>query len=143
MNTNSARALAATLVSDMPAHEQDDHLAVQDAPLPGRDVVSRSEVREALEYLRRSARPYGNARAKATFAANALKAKEAELFLSSTEKTADGKKAAARAHDEWREAANAEAMAVGEVEEIKALREAAEQRCRLYQTQQADHRDMK
>jgi len=145
--SNSSRALQASdrrpLVSDMPEHEVNEHRNVQEAALAGRDVVSRDEVRSALEYLRRSASQFGNARAKATFKANALKAKEAELFLASTEKTADAKKAAARAHPEWMEAASEEAMAVGEVEEIAALRAAAEQRCRLYQTQQADHRDMK
>lgn len=145
MTSNSARALASrpSLVSDMPDHEADEHRGIQEAPLPSGRLISGEEARNALTYLKRSAAEFGMAVRRAKRAEALMSSTEARLTRDSTAKLPTDRKMEARAHQDWIDAAEEEAAADGDLAEIRALREAAEQICRLYQTQQADSRELK
>lgn len=126
----SQRALG---IKDVPDAEQAGHR--------GRNrLVSDDEVGDALRWLASNAKEIGEARARMIRSSHLVKHTEALLFLASDEKTVDAKKAAVKASDRWLEAAEEEAIAAGEFEKQKALREAAMARIDSWRTQEASNR---
>ena len=106
-------------------------------------IVPDEEVHDALEYLRASAIAIGDARQRLIKAGHMVKHVEALLFLASTEKTADGRKAAAKCDNRWLSAVNEEAEAAGEFEKLKAWREAAAAKIEAWRSESANYRGMK
>lgn len=126
----SQRALG---IRDMSEREQAEH--------KGRNrLVTDDEVGDALRWLASNAKEIGDARARLIKAGHMIKHVEALLFLASTEKTVDAKKAAVRAASRWLDAVNEEADAAGEFEKMRALREAAAARIEAWRTESASMR---
>lgn len=129
----SQRALG---VKDMPEREKAEH--------QGRNrLVSDDEVGDALRWLATNAKEIGEARAQMVRSAHLVKHTEALLFLASEEKTVDAKKADVKASERWLEAAEEEAVAAGEFEKMRALREAAALRVEAWRTESASMRGTK
>lgn len=103
-------------------------------------LVTEDEVGDALRWLANSAREIGEARADMIRTERLLQHTEAIMMLMSEERSADARKAEARASDKWREAAEAEAVAAGEFEKLKALREAAVLRVEAWRSEAASLR---
>lgn len=133
--SNSTRALAA---SDMPTKEQDHHREVQESRL-----VSGDEIQRALVFLRDSAKDLGEARARVIRSVRMLQHTEALLFLASEQKSAEARKADARTDKRWLDAAHEEAIAAGEYEKLKSLREAAAMRIECWRTESSNLRALK
>lgn len=127
MATNSQRAIG---VRDMPEHEKRQHQGAN-------RLVTDDQVGDALRWLAANAREVGQARARLVRAGHMIKHVEALLFLASTEKTVDAKKAAVRASEKWLEAINEEADAAGEFETMKALCEAAAAKIEAWRSETA------
>ncbi len=121
---------------EMPEHEKAHHR--------GRNrLVSDDEVGDALRWLASNAKEIGEARAQMVRKAHLVKHTEALLFLQSEEKTVDGKKASVKASKRWLSATEEEAVAAGEFEKMKALREAAALRVEAWRTESASMRGIK
>lgn len=106
-------------------------------------IVSDEEVHDAIEYLRASAEPIGDARHRLVKASSMIKHVESLLYLASTEKTAEGKKATARCDKRWLAAVNEEAEAAGEFAKLQASREAAMAKLEAWRSESANYRGMK
>lgn len=134
MTTVSQRALG---ITEMPEHEK--------AQYRGRNnrLVSDDDMESALSWLRDSAKSVGEARARAIKAGHMVKHIEALMYLASLKTTSEAKKADSRTSQRWLEAINEEADAVGELEKLKALREAASARIEAWRSEQANYRNMK
>lgn len=129
----SQRALG---IRDIPDREKTEH--------QGRNrLVTDDEVGDALRWLASNAREIGEARARMVRAGHLVKHTEALLFLASDEKTVDAKKASVKASQRWLDAAEEEAIAAGEFEKIRALREAAALRIEAWRTEAASLRSVK
>ena len=123
-------------VKDMPEREKAEH--------QGRNrLVTDDEVGDALRWLATNAKEIGEARAQMVRSAHLVKHTEALLFLASEEKTVDAKKADVKASKRWLEAAEEEAVAAGEFEKMRALREAAALRVEAWRTESASMRGTK
>ena len=105
-----------------------------------RRIVTDEEVDKALHFLARSASAIGDARRAMIETEALVKRTEAILYLQSEQKTADGKKAEARASDRWMEASTQAAIAAGEFQTQLALREAASAKIEAWRSEQATHR---
>ena len=105
--------------------------------------VSDDEVEKALSYLRDSAREIGGAKERLVKAGHMVKHVEALMFLASEERSADARRASARTTDEYVEAINEEAIAAGEYERMKSLREAASAYIEAWRTEGANYRAMR
>jgi len=119
---------ASALVREMPAQSR---------------IVSDEELSKALDYLRDSAGAIGDAKARAVRAGHMLKHIEALLMKGSGEKSAEARKADARCSEKWLEAVEEDAIAAGEYEKLKSLREAAALKIEAWRSEQANYRAMK
>jgi len=127
----SERATAS--VRDMPAKEIAEHKG------PSR-IVTDDSVGDALRYLATSAADLGAARMNMELSAARLKRREAIEFFASDEKTVEAKKFSIRLSDAWMEAETEHAVAVGEFEKLKALRDAAMARIDAWRSETASLR---
>lgn len=134
MSTISERATAG--IKTMPAHEQKAHQG-------SNRIVTDDEVGDALRWLATNARDVGEARARMVRAGHMLKHVEALGYLASEEKTVDAKKCSVRASAKWLEAVEEDALAAGEFEKMKALREAAAARIECWRSESATLRGTK
>lgn len=131
MATISERAKAG--IKQMAPAEQAEHT--------GRNrLVTDDEVGDALRWLASNAKEIGEARARLVRSGHLLKHTEALLYLASKEKTVDGKKAGVKASQRWLDSAEEEAVAAGEFEKMRALREAAMARIEAWRTESASLR---
>jgi DNA replicative helicase MCM subunit Mcm2 (Cdc46/Mcm family) len=106
-------------------------------------IVTDDDVDKALSFLRDSAIQIGQARQAMIMAQRLVERTEALLTLAS-EQTSDAKrKADARASEKWQEATTEEAIAAGEYEKLRALREAANAKIEAWRSEQANYRNMK
>jgi hypothetical protein len=106
-------------------------------------VVTEVELAKALDWLRDSAADMGDAKARLVRAEHMVKHTEALLMRASDAKSAEMRKADARCDPRWLEATGEEAVAAGEYEKLKALREAAALKIEAWRTEQANYRSMK
>lgn len=106
-------------------------------------IVSEDDVERALSWLRDSALALGNAKARAVRAGHYLKHIEALEFKLSEATSNDRRQADARTSDAYLEAINEDAMAAGEYEKLKALREAAALKIEAWRSESATFRSMK
>jgi hypothetical protein len=103
-------------------------------------TVSDNNVSDALTYLAADPHPFAVARFNVTVAENKAKAKFAELFLLSGEKTNDAKKADAESHPEYTDAKQLEADAILELERHRARTRAAEMLLEVWRSENANAR---
>ncbi len=129
----SQRALG---IKDMPEREQAEHRG------PPR-LVTDDEVGNALRWLATNAKDIGEARRAMVKAERMLQHTEAIEMLRSDAKSADARKAEARASQKWLDAANEEAETAGHFETQKALREAAAMKVEAWRSEQASLRAVK
>ena len=131
MPTISERASAG--IKTMPEREQAEHRG-------SNRLVTDDEVGDALRWLATNAKEIGEARARVLRAGYLVKHVEALLYLASEEKTVDGKKAGVKASQRWFDASEEEAVAAGEFERMKALREAAALKVEAWRSESASLR---
>ena len=115
-------------------------------PVPGRPVdamISDEAVEAALTWLRDHAVEIGKAKERTVLAGHMLKHVEALMFKESDGKSADARKSDARTSRRYVEAIREDAVAAGEYEKLKALREAAAARIDCWRTEQSNFRSMK
>lgn len=110
---------------------------------PQHRVVTEVELAKALDWLRDSAADMGDAKARLVRAEHMVKHTEALLMRASEAKSAEMRKADARCDQRWLEATAEEAVAAGEYEKLKALREAAALKIEAWRSEQANYRSMR
>lgn len=106
-------------------------------------IVTDEELSKALDWLRDNAKDMGDAKARLIKAERNLSHTEALLIRLSTASNAEGRKAEARTDQRWLDAATEEALAAGEFEKMRALREAAALKIEAWRSEQANFRSMK
>lgn len=106
-------------------------------------IVTESELEKALDFLRDSAAALGEAKANSVRAGHYLKHIEALQFVRSNASSVEKKRADARTSDEFVNAIEDEALAAGEYEKLRALREAAALKVQAWQSESANYRAMK
>ena len=106
-------------------------------------MIDELSVEAALDFLRDNAATIGKAKERTVSAGHMLKHVEALEFKKSDGKSVEAKKADARTSERYLEAITEDAVAAGEYERLKALREAAALKIESWQTQSANFRAMK
>ncbi len=111
-------------------------------PLRNR-IVTDEDMDRALSFLRDSAIQIGAAREAMIKAQRMVEHTEALLTLASKQSSDQKRKADARTNPRWLEATTQEAVAAGEFEKMKALREAASAKIEAWRSEQANYRGMR
>jgi hypothetical protein len=106
-------------------------------------IVTNADLQKALDWLRDSAKDLGDAKARAVKAGHMLKHVEAIEFKLSEASSNDKRQADARTSDAYVDAINEDAFAAGDLEKLKALREAAAAKIEAWRSEQANYRSMK
>lgn len=106
-------------------------------------IVTNEELQKALDFLRDSAKDLGSAKARAVKAGHMIKHVEAIEFKMSDASSNDKRQADARTSDAYVDAINEDAFAAGELEKLKALREAAAAKIEAWRSEQANYRSMR
>lgn len=106
-------------------------------------LITDSELEKALDWLRDNAATIGEAKRRTVKAGHMLKHVEAIEFKKSDAKSADAKRADARTSERYLDAVTEDAVAAGEYERLKALREAAALKIEAWRSEQANFRAMK
>lgn len=105
--------------------------------------ISDDSIEKALHWLVQHAAEIGAAKERTVKASHMLKHIEALEYKMSEAKTADAKKADARTSKRWLDAIREDAVAAGEYERLKALREAAALKIEAWRSEQANFRALK
>jgi hypothetical protein len=105
--------------------------------------ISDDSVEKALHWLIVHAEEIGKAKERAVMAGHMLKHIEALESKLSEGKTVDVRKNDARTSKRFMDAIREDAVAAGEYERLKALREAAAMKISAWQTEQATARSMR
>ena|SRR3990167_5343047 len=108
-----------------------------------RRMITDDSVEAALDWLRDHAAAIGKAKQREVAAGHMLKHIEALEFKKSDAKNVEAKKADARTSARYIEAITEDAIAAGEYERLKALREAAATKIDCWRTEQSNFRAMK
>ena len=106
-------------------------------------IVTDDEVEKALDWLRDSAQAIGDAKARVVRAGHMIKHIEALETKMSEEKSVEARKADARCSLRYVSAMEEDAVAAGEFEKMKALREAAALKIESWRTESSNYRSMK
>lgn len=106
-------------------------------------IVTNADLQKALDWLRDSAKDLGDAKARAVKAGHMLKHVEAIEFKLSEASANDKRQADARTSDAYVDAINEDAFAAGDLEKLKALREAAAAKIEAWRSEQANYRSLK
>lgn len=106
-------------------------------------IVSETELEKALDFLRDNAQAIGDAKARTIRAGHMLKHVEALAFKASEERSAEARKADARTSEAYLSAVYEDAVAAGEYEKLRALREAAALKIESWRSEQANYRSMR
>lgn len=106
-------------------------------------LIADDDLDKALSWLRDNAKAIGQAKRRAVSAGHMVKHVEAIEFKISDAKSAEARKADARASDRFVEAINEDAEAAGEYETMRALRESAALKIESWRSEQANFRSMK
>jgi hypothetical protein len=106
-------------------------------------LVTDEELDKALDYLARSATPIGDARKRLIMANHMVKHIKALEMQKHNDMPVSAQEREAVASKAYKEACLEEAVAAGEFEKLKALREAAAMRVEAWRTEQSTLRAMK
>lgn len=106
-------------------------------------IVTDDEVEKALDWLRDNASDMGEARRLAVKSDHMLKHIRALAMKNSGENSAAAQEREALASDLYLKAIEATASAAGELERMRALREAAALKIETWRSEQANYRAMK
>ena len=106
-------------------------------------IVTDEDVDRALAWLRDSAIEIGKARENAIKADRYVDHLEALLILGSKESSDAKRRADARGSEKWLDATAEAAHWAGELEKLRALREAASAKIEAWRSEQANYRGMK
>ena len=106
-------------------------------------IVTDDELEKALDFLRDNAAAMGDAKARTVKAGHMIRHIEALEFKMSDGKSAEAKKADARCSARYVEAITEDAIAAGEYEKLKALREAAALKIESWRSEGANYRAMR
>ena len=106
-------------------------------------IVSNEELQKALDWLRDNADDAGKAKARAVKAGHMMKHVEALEFKMSDASSNDKRQADARTSAAYVDAINEDAAAAGELEKLRALREAAAMKIEAWRSEQANYRAMR
>lgn len=106
-------------------------------------IVTEDAVARALDYLIESAAEAGRIREEAIKADRYVDHLEAILIRASDETSDAKRKAEARASKEWKDANDKAAWWAGELEKIRALRDAANARIEAWRSESANYRGLK
>jgi len=106
-------------------------------------TISDDSLEKALNWLRDHAGVIGKAKERAVKAEHMLKHIEALEFKMSEGKSAEARKADARTSPRYLEAITEDAVAAGEYERLRALREAAALKIEAWRSEQANFRALK
>ena len=133
MNAISQRAIAA---ADLPKNEQ---------PIRGPldRIVTDDDVDKALAFLRDSAKTLGEAKRRTMESASLVKRTKALIMRMHSEKSLGAAEREAIADDRYAEAETQEAIAFGDFECLRALREAAAAKVEAWRSETATLRSMK
>lgn len=102
--------------------------------------ISAEDIDKALHFLRDSAAPLGHARAESVRASHMVKHVKALEMAKRNEMPVSKAEMLALTTDAYLDAINADAIATGEFEKLKALREAAAMRIEAWRTQESSLR---
>ena len=105
--------------------------------------ISDDSIEKALHWLVEHAVEIGAAKERTVKAGHMLKHIEALEFKMSDAKSVDAKKSDARTSKRWLDAIREDAVAAGEYERLRALREAAALKIEAWRSEQANMRAMK
>ena len=108
-----------------------------------RGLITDNELDKALSWLRDNAKPMGEAKARAVMAGHMIKHVEALQFKLSDASSNDKRQADARTAEQYVDAITEDAIAAGEYEKLKCLREAAALKIEAWRSEQANYRNMK
>lgn len=106
-------------------------------------IVSDIELEMALDWLRDNAKEMGDAKARMVRAGHMLKHIEALETKMSEEKSVEARKADARCSLRYVAAIEEDAVAAGEYEKMRSLREAAALKIETWRSEQANFRALK
>lgn len=106
-------------------------------------IATDEEIERAVDWLRDNASAIGQAREAAMLSSNWIKHVEALEMLKSDARSADMRKAEARASEAFRRAIIDEARAHGEFEKMKSRREAAQSKIEAWRSQSANYRGIR
>ncbi len=106
-------------------------------------IITDQEVEKALHFLVANAKEIGRAKARMIRAGHMLKHIEALQYKMSDASNMEGRKADARTSAAYLEAIEEDALAAGEYETLRALRESAALKIESWRSEQATYRSMK
>jgi hypothetical protein len=118
------------LVKDIPQREQSR-------------IVTEAELEKALDFLRDNAREIGEAKAETVRASHMLKVTKALMMKLHNEMSAAKAEVEAYASSDYLAALERDAVAAGEYEKLRALREAAALKIEAWRTESSNYRAMK
>jgi hypothetical protein len=119
-----------SLVKDMPQHDR-------------QKIVTEAELEKALDFLRDNAREIGEAKAETVRASHMLKVTKALMMKLHNEMSAAKAEVEAYASSDYLAALERDAVAAGEYEKLRALREAAALKIEAWRTESSNYRAMK
>lgn len=105
-------------------------------------IVTEKELEKALDWLRDSAAEIGAAKERSVMASNMLRHIKA-LEMKKHSGPVSAQEREAYASDAYKEALYEDAVAAGEYEKLRSLREAAALKIQAWQSESANHRAMK
>jgi len=106
-------------------------------------IVQDEDLEKALDFLRDSAGRMGDAKAETVRRSHMLKHTKALVMKRFNELSAAAQTREAEASDEYLIALEADAVAAGEYEKLRSLREAAALKIEAWRSEQANYRAMK
>lgn len=106
-------------------------------------IVTDTDLEKALDWLRDSAQALGDAKAELIRAGHMVKVTKAIVMKKFNEKPVSVQEREALVSDEFMNALERDAVAAGEFEKLRALRDAAALKIEAWRTEQASWRAMK
>lgn len=106
-------------------------------------IVTDAEVSKALDWLRDNAKELGDARARCIRASHMVKVEKALEMKAHNQLPVSQQEREALASERYKDALNEDAVAAGEFEKLKALREAAALKIEAWRTEQSSLRAFK
>ena len=106
-------------------------------------IVTDEDMEKALDWLRDSAIDMGEAKAELVRASHMVKVTRALVMRMHNEKPVTHQEREALASEEYRAALERDAVAAGEYEKLRALREAASLKIEAWRSEQANYRALR
>lgn len=106
-------------------------------------IVTDEDMEKALDWLRDSAIDMGEAKAELVRASHMVKVTRALVMRMHNEKPVTHQEREALASEEYRAALERDAIAAGEYEKLRALREAASLKIEAWRSEQANYRALR